>query len=523
MMKFMLFLALLCFVYIPTKEAIHMYQQNRYQQERYFYWIKQTIQRRAPYIGKYILAFLPILGLLILCNHKNIMILFTLLLFIYSYLCMKIDDHKKYIKPLVYTHRVQRLLIAYYLFYSVFFYFYIQWEIRIQIISLPFVFVGPWFLLFLIAAGMLPIEKQIRGYYVKDAKKILQAHTNLSTIGITGSYGKTSVKTILQSLLCDEYYSFMTPHSYNNLMGITISIRTLLKPLHEIFICEMGADHIHEIQELAQFVQPQMAVITAIGPQHLQTFQTIENIIQEKMSLAENLPVHGIAFLNKDDPHITKYRLRNKCKVVWFGIHEDADYRACHIRYSKDGTQFQIKYKEETYDIKTQLLGEHNVLNILAAVAVAHTLHISFEKLAPIIAQLPYVEHRLQVKQMPNYTLIDNAYNSNPKGASYSLQVLKQMPNKRILVTPGFIDLGEITKQEHYTFAKQMVHCCDIVILVGINQTKDIVDGLNEAHFPKQCIHIVSTVQEAFQLLDKIAQKEDTVLIENDLPDAFNH
>ncbi|MDE6195280.1 MAG: hypothetical protein K2F55_00245, partial [Erysipelotrichaceae bacterium] len=102
MMKFMLFLALLCFVYIPTKEAIHMYQQNRYQQERYFYWIKQTIQRRAPYIGKYVLAFLPILGLLILCNHKNIMILFTLLLFIYSYLCMKIDDHKKYIKPLVY-------------------------------------------------------------------------------------------------------------------------------------------------------------------------------------------------------------------------------------------------------------------------------------------------------------------------------------------------------------------------------------------------------------------------------------
>ncbi len=523
MTTLMLFLSLLLFVYIPSKEAIHMYQQNRYQQERYLYWIKQTIQRKYRNIWKYIIAFLPVLGLLTLRNYEGMTTLLALLLFIYSYLCIKIDNNKVYIKPLVYTNRVQRLLAVHYLVYCLLFYIYIQWTVNVQIICIPLIFFLPWLLLVPISFCVLPIEKQIRKYYVRDARRILSEQADLLKIGITGSYGKTSVKTILQSLLCDEYYSFMTPHSYNNLMGITISIRTLLKPLHEIFICEMGADHVHEIDELSKFIQPQMAIVTAIGPQHLQTFQTMENIVHEKMTLVENLPNHGIAFLNKDDTNIQQYPLKNKCDIVWFGIHEEADYQACNIQYTKDGTTFQILHKGHYYDMKTRLLGEHNVSNILAAVAVAHTMKIPFEKLTFIIEQLPYVEHRLQVREMPNYTLIDNAYNSNPKGAYYALQVLKQMPKRRLLVTPGFIDLGSITKEEHRTFGKQIASCCDIVILVGQQQTKDILTGLHEEQFPQQHIHVVSTIHEAFQLLNSITTKEDTVLIENDLPDAFNH
>ncbi len=523
MITLMLFLSLLFFVHIPSKEAIHMFQQNRYQQERYLYWIKQTIQRKYRSIWKYILAFLPILGLLTLRNQESMITLLALLLFIYSYLCMKIDDNKVYIKPLVYTNRVQRLFAVYYLVYCLLFYIYIQLEVSIQILCIPVIFLMPWALLIPVSLFMLPIEKQIRKYYVRDAKKILNEQADLLKIGITGSYGKTSVKTILQALLCDNYYSFMTPHSYNNLMGITISIRTLLKPLHDIFICEMGADHVHEIDELSKFVHPQMAVVTAIGPQHLQTFQTMENIIREKMMLVENLPDYGIAFLNKDDTNIRHYRLNKKCDIVWFAIHEEADYQACNIQYTKEGTAFQILHKGQYYNMKTRLLGEHNVSNILAAVAVAHTLKVPFDKLASFVEQLPYVEHRLQVREMPNYTLIDNAYNSNPKGAYYALQVLKQMPKRRLLVTPGFIDLGPITKEEHFMFGKQIAICCDIVILVGQQQTKDILVGLQEQNFLPEYIHIVNTMYEAFELLNCIAMKEDTVLIENDLPDAFNH
>lgn len=367
------------------------------------------------------------------------------------------------------------------------------------------------------------VEQGIQQLYVNDAKRILNKHANLIKIGITGSYGKTSVKTILQELIGNRYYALMTPNSYNNLMGITLTIRQLLKPIHEVFICEMGADHIHEIEQLAKFVQPNIAIVTAVGPQHLQTFHTIENILHEKMQLVEQLPSNGIAFLNKDNAYIRNYNFLNKRDIVWYSIKEPSDFQATNIHYHESGVSFSIHYDEQEYVFETKLLGEHNVLNITAAIAVAFTLGIPMNLLQRSVLRLPFVEHRLQLRQTPSYRLLDNAYNSNPEGAKEALEVLKQMPGKHIVLTPGFIELGVLEEDAHQAFGKQISKCADIVILIGPIQTKAIYEGLIIENYPQSQIHVVTSTAKALQLVSTIASKNDTVLIENDLPDAFNH
>ncbi|MEG0275306.1 MAG: cyanophycin synthetase, partial [Longicatena sp.] len=169
------------------------------------------------------------------------------------------------------------------------------------------------------------------------------------------------------------------------------------------------------------------------------------------------------------------------------------------------------------------LLGRHNVVNITGAIAVAHTLNVSWDVLKQLVSSLSYVEHRLQIIENEAYTIIDNAYNSNPEGAHYALEVMKQLDGKRVIITPGFLDLGKDSKQAHYEFGCYMAQCVDEVILVGKQQTKDIVVGLREKKFPLSKLHIVTTIQEAFSCLNSIATPDTTVLLENDLPDAFNH
>ena len=369
----------------------------------------------------------------------------------------------------------------------------------------------------------MPLEKQIQNMYIKEAKQLLQQHQSLHVIGITGSYGKTSVKHILYHLIAQQYYTLMTPHSYNNKMGITLTIRKQLQSLHEVFLCEMGADHIHEIYALMQFVKPSWGIVTAIGPQHLSTFQTMEHIVHEKMQAIECLPKDGIGFLNIDNARIREYPIQNTCRIVTYGTHADADYRIKDIVYSKQGASFKIHVEGVDYAFHTRLLGKHNVVNITASIAVAHCLGIKLSMLQELTRQLPYVEHRLQLRPTPSYTMLDDAYNSNVEGAACALEVLAMMEGKHIVVTPGFLDMGDMEEDAHIRLGKQLAKAADEVILVGRHQSEHIVKGLRQARYDSRHIYVCENIQEAFDLLDRLASKDSVVLFENDLPDAFNH
>ena len=156
---------------------------------------------------------------------------------------------------------------------------------------MSYLFVYPWSLI------TMPMEEGIKNRYENDAREILKGdNDSLLKIGITGSYGKTSTKNIINDIIADNMYTLITPASYNTPMGITRTVREMLKPTHEVFVCEMGADKVSDISYLMDFVKPKYGVVTSIGPQHLNTFHNIDNIIKEKMQEIEMLPPDGVRF-----------------------------------------------------------------------------------------------------------------------------------------------------------------------------------------------------------------------------------
>lgn len=522
---FLFVVILLFYMIVPLKKSLHMIQQNRYQSGRYRTWLKESMHLHKQSLMRQTAAVVPLCGFVFLADNTAMGMVCWFCYALYGWMWWYREQKQTYIKKLVVTRRIRRLaftqLAILTLLIAVGMLLLPHW---LFLLVVPFGFFLPWFTLLLALWLLTPVEQSIRSWYVKDAKQILAQRDDLIRIGITGSYGKTSVKHILASLLSQQYYTYKTPHSYNNLMGITLSIRTQLQPLHQVFVAEMGADHVGEIEPLARLVQPSIAIITAVGPQHLSTFGSQENILKEKMRLVECLPENGIAVLNVDNPWIRAYPLSHPKQVVTYGIHEEsAMIRAVNIRYQPTGTHFEVITGKERFSLTTRLLGEHNVLNILGAVACALTLLVPTEKIIAAVKQLPYTEHRLQAIDMGTYTLLDDAYNSNPEGASYALDVLAAMNKTRFLLTPGFLDLGDATAGAHRAYAKKMAGCADEIILIGKIQTADIAAGLREEHFPEERIHIVNTTAEAFAYLREHVHPGDCALIENDLPDAFNH
>ena len=307
-------------------------------------------------------------------------------------------------------------------------------------------------------------------------------------------------------------------------MGITRTIREMYKPIYQVFICEMGADHVGEITYLMDFVKPKYGIVTSIGPQHLNTFGNLDNIIKEKMEEIERLPKDGVGIINLDNEYIANYKINNTCKVVSVGIENDkADYSAYGIKYSNTGTTFKVKLDGKTATFKTILLGSHNVTNILCGIALARELGLSKEEIIDGVANIKQVQHRLEIKKINGFTFIDNAFNSNPVGCKKSLEVLSMMNGKRVIVTPGLVDLGKEEANENYAFGAYMKDRADNVILVGEKNTEAIYRGLKDSGFDMNNVKVVNSEKEAFNEVYTKYSVKDTILLENDLPDAFIH
>lgn len=220
-----------------------------------------------------------------------------------------------------------------------------------------------------------------------------------------------------------------------------------------------------------------------------------------------------------------QYKLKNKCKILWIGIHnKNVDVQAVNIKLTPSGTKFNCIFKGDSkkYPFETKLLGEANVYNILAGIALGHELGISIEQLQVGVKKVTPVEHRLELKKYKDIHIIDDAYNSNPVGSKMALDVLSLMPGKKIIVTPGMIELADQEYELNKKFGEYIADCVDEVILIGEHQTKPIQKGLQNKKYPKEKIHILNDVKDAFLLMEKLKEQETYVLLENDLPDIFN-
>ncbi|MCR5102212.1 MAG: UDP-N-acetylmuramoyl-tripeptide--D-alanyl-D-alanine ligase, partial [Butyrivibrio sp.] len=364
-----------------------------------------------------------------------------------------------------------------------------------------------------------------------DAKRILNENPNLRILGVTGSFGKTSVKYYLTTLLSEGYRVLMTPESFNTPMGIVRTIRGELKPIHDIFICEMGARHLHDIKEITDIVHPDDGVVTSIGYQHLETFHSLDNIISTKYELldaVEEKKQQGkgvgdhLKFVNGDNEIIRSHM--NHKDAITYGLNKGNDYRATDIEVSAAGTTFTVTAPDTSSEVfQMKLVGRHNVENVVGAIAVANSFGIELAKLKTAVRRLQSVPHRLELKRHGNVSILDDAYNSNPNGAAAALETLSMFKDTvKILVTPGMVELGAKEDEYNKDFGKQAAAACDYIILVGEHQTKAIKEGALEAGFASDRIHVVSAFTEGAKLMYELeAGRERVILLENDLPDNY--
>lgn len=373
--------------------------------------------------------------------------------------------------------------------------------------------------------ALRPVERAVNRRFVTGARDTLARVAPL-VVGITGSYGKTSTKFCVGAVLSADRPTLVTPASFNSHLGVVRAINEHLQPQHRAFVAEMGMFRRGDIAELCELVSPTIGVITAIGPMHLERLGSIEAIEAAKAELMEALPADGRLITNADDPRCLAIAGRSQAPVTLFGIdNPDAQVRATNIALAGGRSELDVSLHDgQSIHLSARLLGRHNVYNMLAAVAVGRTLGIAPEAIARALADVSPPEHRLAPihNAAAGVVVIDDAYNSNPDGAAAALEVLRDHDAvRRLLVTPGMVELGELEEQLNRRFGEQAAAVCDLVVLVGRRRTQPIHDGLVAAGMDAEQVHVVADLAEATGLLGRIRRPGDVILFENDLPDTY--
>jgi len=380
-----------------------------------------------------------------------------------------------------------------------------------------------------IAANLIlaPVQASINLMYRIRARRKL-ARLKPMVVGITGSYGKTSTKYFAEALMSSRFRVLKTRASFNTILGVCRAINEELGPEHEVLIVEMGAYRRGEIRDMARLTRPHIGVLTAIGPQHLERFGSIETIEKAKFELLQALTAGGIAVVNNDDPRVRRLAgTLTLPEVRRYGIDATAgelDLAAESIVHGPAGLSFTLVERSGARTaVKTRLIGRHNVSNILAAATVARAAGVSLREVASAIGRLQPVPHRLETHTgADGVTIIDDAYNSNPVGAVNALDALAAFETgRKIMVTPGMVELGEQQDARNEEFGIGAAKVCDYVILVGRNQTAAIRRGLESAGFAPDRTISVRNLDDGLEAMKGIVRAGDVVLFENDLPDLY--
>ena len=516
------------YVFLKSGDSMHMLQQNKYNRKKTY--LKWLAKNPAKAFKDYSIFFL-ILIIFVFFNNLPLLILCFNFLYLALTVNLILERRKSQNKlPLKYTSRVKRLVFTntlVLLLPIIIMCFFVNETnlVYCYLILGLFAYLNSIYILIALLINT-PVESLVGLYFKQKAINKIKSMKSLKVIGITGSYGKTSSKNILNDILNIKYNAMPTPKNFNTPFGLMITINNYLDKFTDVFIAEMGACQAGDIKELCDLVHPKYGIITRIGVAHLATFGSRENIQKTKFELIESLPSDGVGILNGDDEWQRSYKIKNNCKIKWIGIDsEDVDVRATNITLSPSGTKFDCYFKGDNkpYQFETKLLGYNNVYNILAGIALGREFGMTIEQLQAGVSKVRPVEHRLELKRVGDINIIDDAYNSNPTGAKMALDVLKLMPGKHIVVTPGMIELGDEEYQKNKEFGNQIaLSQADEVILVGAEKTKPILEGLKEKGYDESKVHIINDVLKAFPLIRSLKENETYALLENDLPDIFN-
>ncbi|MBR3885764.1 MAG: UDP-N-acetylmuramoyl-tripeptide--D-alanyl-D-alanine ligase [Clostridia bacterium] len=512
---------------------LQMLQLTGYKFKSYLKWFKET---KCSYVSRlFMLAFLSFLSMILtnvlledfFVGKMQIFSYISILGYLlFSSLFIVNMFNSKQKTPLKYTKRMIRLVVVYTIIvgFATFGIEYLGFRF-FPFISFGLISVVPLILplaVFLAYFITYPLERLISKSYIKRAKKKLEEKKNLKIIGITGSYGKTSVKNILSTILSVKFKICPTPASYNTPLGLAKTILSNLSDEDEIFIAEMGAKQVGDITELCEMVSPDIGVITGIGNQHYLTFGSVENIVKTKSELAEFVTnKKGKLFVNTDGSLAKEISEKFKDSVA-VSIEKNM-FNVSKIETSKNGSSFEISFNGEKKKCKTILLGKHNISNIILSATVALELGLSLDEIIQGIEKLHSVSHRLEIiKSTSSYTIIDNSYNSSVQGSEASIEVLSKFEGRKFVITPGLVELGKEQFNSNFEFGRTMAKVCDYVIIDSTINYEAINAGLVSEGFDKEHILRAGNLSQAVMVLNTLVQPEDVVLFENDLPDNYS-
>ena len=509
-------MAWLIFLWATMRYSVQMFQQNSYRTERYNRWLRSTGEWHSH------MNLVSILSAVVFAFTDHIAALAVL--GIWMMIIAVSEFSIKYKIPVAYTMRVKRLFAT-------------RLIITTAAVTLTHIYAAEYTLAVMmlmavdywtILANLInrPLEALITRWYYNDAKRMLRSMPHLKIIGITGSFGKTSTKHFLYRVLSEKYNVLMTPGNFNTTLGVVRTVREHLKPHHEVFIVEMGAKQRGDIKEICDLVEPEMGIITSVGEMHLETFGSIEGVAHTKFELIDALPDGGFGVVNIDSEAAAKHLKTVNRKVATYSIdNSTADYRAVDIAYSSQETKFYLdKGNGEKSLFATHILGRGNILNILAALAIADKMGVSLEAQRRAVRQIEQIEHRLSLRRNAGITILDDAYNSNPTGAKMALEVLKgfNCEGRRWVLTPGFVEMGAKQYENNRAFGRDIAQAePDGVYVINEVNRKAIVEGLLEGGYPEAQLRCVASFSEAMSELQPKLKAGDVMLYENDLPDSF--
>jgi UDP-N-acetylmuramoyl-tripeptide--D-alanyl-D-alanine ligase len=516
---------------VRARRMLHLLQLEHYENARLFVWLR----RRGELADSAALSAVSVIacGALVFVRNAPVELIVWLALCAVLVAVWRREPRRADITPLVFTQRARRLFLAAMLvpaagvLLGVVLALALGSDVPLALAALVLAvctLACPW-LVTGANAALAPVQRRINRRFEESARATLVSVAPV-VVGITGSYGKTTTKVCVGAVLAEHEPTLITPASFNSYLGVIRTINEHLEPAHRNFVVEMGMYRAGDIAELCDLVHPQIGVLTAIGPVHLERMGTIEAIADAKAELAVALPPDGHLVANGDDPRCREIASRVSVDTVLYAIeHPDAHVRAENIVLADGRTHFELVIGGERVAVSSGLLGRHNVSNLLAAAAVGHLRGLSSAEIARGLANVAPPEHRLQPIPNPRagIVVIDDAYNSNPAGAAAALEVLHSHPAKRrILVTPGMVELGDQEAELNEAFGRQAAATCDHVILVGRQRTQPIARGLRAAGFSPEAITVVRDIAEVTTVLARFTRAGDVVLFENDLPDMYS-
>jgi UDP-N-acetylmuramoyl-tripeptide--D-alanyl-D-alanine ligase len=371
---------------------------------------------------------------------------------------------------------------------------------------------------------------------IKQAKDIIAGRPDLVVIGITGSYGKSGVKELLAHILAKKYKVVKTQANQNTEMGVSQTIIKKLKPVHQFFICEIGAVHKGKIKQTADIVKPKIGILTGINQQHLGVFGNQQNIIAGKFELLEALPENGTAVLNwnskliEDNFEHQKQKIKAK-NIILVG----KDIWASDIKINIEHLTLNIGYKGQKIQINTNARGAWMAETILLAISGALAAGMDFSDICQIISQIDFTPFNIKIKLLAwvkptqtcvglthaknkEITVIDSTYSANPDGVMGHLDYLKQWPNKKVIIMPCLIELGKESKSIHFEIGKKIAQTRDLAIIATKDRFKEIKTGALSAGMKTENIILCDKPKKIGELLQTRLAANDIILLEGRLP-----